>query len=118
MTLTLLTHFQVTMKPSPSYPGYFVTREGVITNRRGHVLRQFADTYGSLKVTVDTPAYKGSATVARMVGEVFCRSFDKSLRALHRDGDKTNCRASNLKWVPVSKVARAPFSKNPRPCHV
>lgn len=102
------------MKPSPSFPGYYVSRDGVITNRRGRVLRQFADSYGNLKVTVDCPDYKGSATVARMVGEVYCRTFLKKLRACYVDGDRANCHADNLRWVPVSKVSKAPFTKNPK----
>ena len=106
------------MKPSPSYPGYFITREGIVTDRRGRVLAQHRNTHGALQVSVNCPGYKGSATVARMVGEVFCKGFNKRLRTAYRDGDKTNCKALNLLWVPVSKVTRAPYSKNPRPAHV
>lgn len=103
------------MLPSPSYPGYFVTRDGVIYSKKiRRPIRQFKDTYGSLKVTVDCPDYKGSATVARMVGEVYCKGFDKKLRAFYKDGNKTNCRASNLKWVPMSQVVGIPYSKNPK----
>jgi hypothetical protein len=54
--------------------------------------------------------------VARVVGRAFCPEFHEDLRPVHKDGNRANCAAKNLKWVPRSQVTGIPYSKTPRPC--
>jgi hypothetical protein len=49
--------------------------------------------------------------VSRLVGELFCGDYQSSLYPLFLDGNPSNCRADNLKWVPRSIVSKPPYSK-------
>jgi len=45
--------------------------------------------------------------VSRLVGAAFCPDYKSSLVAGHKDGDKSNCRASNLLWLTRSQLVKA-----------
>lgn len=100
-------------KSIPSLPGYQISNLGRL--RSGSLIRKVSkDHTGSLTVTVKKDGYNTNVRIARLVGEVFCRGFHPSLRPIHRNGDRSDCRPRNLKWVPPSKVTGNPYSKNPR----
>lgn len=52
--------------------------------------------------------------VARLVGDAFCPDFSPERRAVYLDGDRSNCRADNLKWTSVSEITAHPYSRNPK----
>ena len=61
--------------------------------------------YGTLKASVLMDrGYWTMFVVSRLVGKAFCPEFREELRPIHINGDKTDCRASNLRWVPASAV--------------
>ena len=50
-----------------------------------------------------------SVRISRLVGAAFCPSYRQHLRPFYVDGNKTNCRATNLKWVPMSRLCNPPI---------
>jgi len=56
-----------------------------------------------------------SVRIARLVGAAFCPDFRADLLPKHINGDKTDCRAKNLLWVPRREVTGNPYSINPKP---
>lgn len=96
-----------------SLPGYQISNLGRL--RSGNLIRKVSKDYtGSLTVTVKKGDYTTNVRIARLVGEAFCRRYDPSLRPIYRNGDRSDCRPRNLKWVPPSQVTGNPYSKNPR----
>lgn len=97
-----------------SLPRYEASNLGNVRTRRGRKpLSVWKDANGSLSVNTCQNGIQASRRVARLVAEAWCPSFKPSLRAFYRDGDRSNCRPSNLKWVHPSVVTKAPFSRNP-----
>lgn len=100
----------------PSLPKYEASTEGRIREFRGkRVLPTYPDAYGSLIVNTCYCGVQSTKRVARLVGEAWSRAFKPHLRPIHRDGNRSNCAPTNLKWVPVSQVSRPPHSRNPKP---
>lgn len=61
--------------------------------------------YGTLRVSVLMDrGYWTVHVVSRLVGRAFCPDFREDLRPVHINGDRNDCRASNLRWVPISAV--------------
>lgn len=94
--------------PIPSCPGYFASSHARIRRGEHKILNPWAHRpTGKLQVHI-VKRHPTSAMVARLIGEVFCPSFHPKLRPTYRDGDHTNCRPANLKWVSVAQVTVAP----------
>lgn len=99
-----------------SIPRYEVSNLGRVRLRWERKLVKIqTDPRGILKVNTCYNGVQASRTIARLVGEAWCPRFKAELRALHKDGDRSNCSALNLKWVIQSKVTGLPFSRNPKP---
>lgn len=98
--------------PIKGFPGYEVAPMGAI-RRNGVLLRTFMVSNG-LSLTLSTNDEKTTVRLARIVGAAFCHDFHPSLVPVYLDGDRTNCRARNLKWVSRSEITGNPYSKNPR----
>jgi hypothetical protein len=79
--------------------------------RRNFIKKTPADSNGHLTVQLSADGVPNNLRVARLVGQAFCREFRPWLRPLYLDGNKANCAASNLQWVPQSAVTGIPFSK-------
>lgn len=102
-----------TWKPIPSLPGYKISNTGRL--KSGSLIRKPSkDKNGSLVITVRKDGYSTNVRIARLVGEVFCRGYHPGLRPIYRNGDRSDCRPRNLKWVPPSQVTGIPYSKNPK----
>lgn len=83
---------------------YLIHPDGSIT-RRGKLVATHAAANGSLKVNLLTDkGYRSTFVVARIVGKAFCPDFKPWLRPVYRNGNRNDCRPSNLKWVPVADV--------------
>lgn len=93
-------------KPIPSLSGYEASNQGRV--RKGEqICRTYLDRSGGVVATINVN-HTRSCRIARAVGEAFCPDFKPHLRPKFIDGDKTNCRASNLKWVSIREVSVAP----------
>jgi hypothetical protein len=100
----------------PSIPKYEASTLGRIRVRATRkILSINTDTNGILMVNTNYRGASASRRVCRLVGEAWSRCFKPELRTFYRDGNRSNCQPSNLKWVPQSKVTGAPFSRNPKP---
>lgn len=100
----------------PSLPKYEASTQGRIRVRKtGRILPTYPDKYGALVVNTCYRGVQTSKRVARLVGETWSNAYNQKLRPTYRDGNRANCAATNLKWVPVSQVTKAPYSTNPKP---
>ena len=106
--------------PIPGHEPYEASNMGRIRrniwardNQCPQIMKTKTNKHGAVGVTLVTNGYTGTKYVARLVGATFMPDqFKTHLRAFYKDGDKTNCKPSNLKWVPRSQVTGAPYSKN------
>ena len=105
-------------KQIPGFPGREVSNLGRVRRmdslKRPIYYRTYQDAYGHVKLQIRYQNTPNSLRLARLVGAAFCPSFKPELRQVYKDGDKTNCAASNLKWVSQSKVTGSPYSRNPK----
>ena len=92
---------------------FFGIRRG--PDNRNRIRKTPPDLKGHLTVSLYTNGTPHTLRVARLVGKEFCHDFAPSRRPVYLDGDKSNCAASNLKWVPQKEITGLPFSKNPKP---
>lgn len=93
-------------KPIPNLPGYEVGDNGRIY-KNGKMIWPFETSVGRMAFAATTD--RGNVTtvsVSRVVGKAFCPEFKESLRAQHIDGNLSNCRPGNLRWVPASAVTK------------
>jgi len=101
----------------PSLPNYLISPCGQLKSLIGKCgIRKYSlNRNGSPTFTVKKDGYNTNVSLARLMGEVFCKDYSPELAPRYRDGDKTNCLPRNLKWVSRSEVTGAPYSKNARP---
>lgn len=97
----------------PGHKGYYVSPEGRVKNSRGLVLTPTLVS-GGLSYTLYDRNTKTSVRLSRLVGEAFCGDYGNHKYPLYVNGDRFDCRASNIKWVPRSKVCAHPYSVNPK----
>lgn len=92
-------------------PGYEVSNLGHVrrTSTR-RVLKPQKDAYGSLQIQMKGETFR----VARLVGEAFCPAFREHLIPDFKNGDKHDCRASNLLWKTRSEMSVHPYTRNPK----
>jgi hypothetical protein len=102
-------------KPIPSLPNHKISSHGRLMSPFGTIRKPSKDHTGSLTVTISRGTYTTNVRIARLVGEVFCKAYRPDRNPIYRNGDRSDCRPKNLKWVPQSKVTGAPYSKRPRP---
>lgn len=96
-------------RPVARHPTFAVSNHGRVRNLRGYILTPFN---GSITIRyIKTPH---CLRVARLVGEAFNAGFAKNLVPIYRNGDRSDCRPCNLKWVPRSVIAGSPYSVNPK----
>ena len=45
--------------------------------------------------------YQTTVTIVQLVGSAFCPDFRRGLYCHYKDGNKQNCAATNLRWLPT-----------------
>jgi NUMOD4 motif len=100
-------------KKVENHETYEISNLGRLRNSRGMILKPMFIA-GGLATTLCEKDVKTAVRFSRLVGNAFCPSFRKDRYPIYKDGDNRNCAASNLKWVPRSKVCKPPYSVNPR----
>lgn len=91
---------------SPMCPQLMVDRDGGVFKLSGRRLKQSSTNSGYLRVSVYTDGRKGSMQVHRLVAAAFCPGFNPELCVNHKNGIKTDNRASNLEWVSALENSR------------
>ncbi len=82
--------------------GYMISSEGRVKNKNGRVSEPWGQENEYGWVTIKSRAY----LCHRLVALTFVENPDNKPVVHHVDGDKKNCRASNLKWVSYSENTR------------
>lgn len=79
---------------------YAVTSFGRIwSHRRKQFVKTWPDAQGYLKVTFSVDNKQTSLKLHRLVGLAFVANPDSKPQINHKNGNKRDCRASNLEWV-------------------
>jgi hypothetical protein len=99
-----------------AFPDYQVSDRGRIRRASdGFIYRLTTAPQGYRTLTLTIKRCPQTLRIARIVGAAFCPDYHRSLFPVYLDGQKANCAASNLKWVPRSAVTGSPYSVNSRP---
>ena len=102
----------------PGFKWHEVSSHGRVRKQRAlynpFLYKLVADRNGHQCIQLSHDGVPERFRVSRLVGQAFCPDFSPELRPVYLDGDKTNCRADNLKWVSVSEVTSVPYSRNPK----
>ena len=105
-------------KTIPGFRIHEVSNHGRVRKQRlfksPFVYKTTKDVNGGISVNLTINRMPGVLRVARLVGQAFCKDFRPDLRPVHLDGNKSNCRADNLKWVSISEITAHPYSRNPK----
>lgn len=93
-------------------PGIEVSNEGRLRKgRRFHYTFSTAKD-GSLVRTITVAGIPNTVRLARLVGAAFCKDYNPDRYPVYKNGDRSDCRAANLRWVGRGKVQRlAKFRK-------
>lgn len=79
---------------------YAVTSLGRIwSHRRNKFIKTWHDAQGYLRVTFSVKNKQTSYKLHRLVGDAFIENPDNKPQINHKNGNKSDCRASNLEWV-------------------
>jgi hypothetical protein len=102
-------------KAIPNTPNRFVSNLGRVRKdlplQKPYYFSLSKNRGGSLRLGITYKGRTEAYVVARLVGDAFCKDYRPHLRAVYRDGDRSNCNAKNLKWVPQSQVTGVPYSR-------
>ena len=83
-------------RPARGYEGLFLVSDlGRVMNNHGNEVTKRFDNKGELSVTLKGKAFK----VSRLVGLAFIPHEATDNIIEYIDGDKTNCRSDNLRWI-------------------
>lgn len=96
-------------KKIENHETYEISNLGRLRNKRGRILKPMFIA-GGLATTLCEDNVKTAIRFSRVVGKAFCPSYRDDRYPQYKDGDNRNCAASNLKWVPRSKVCGVPYS--------
>jgi hypothetical protein len=95
-------------KPIPGFDGCQASREGRIKNRRGHVLTGTVTKKGYRQVSLRRGRSRVVALVHRLVALTFLSPPRPDFLVVHINGDKLDCRVSNLELTtPTAYIRRA-----------
>jgi len=79
------------------FPGCIIWEDGVVELPNGRLI---TEPYGTGQVTLPGIHTPRSVNLAKLVASYFVPNPEGWEYVKHVDGDKTNCRADNLEWVP------------------
>lgn len=91
-----------------SYPGYAVSNLGQIRNlRRNRIVKASPNKHGYMCVNLERDGKRRYIPVFRLVALAFCiDDYFDGAEATPRDGDRSNLRADNVKWVTNYEARR------------
>lgn len=106
---------RIQWKPVIGFEAYEVSNTGRVrrADNKRPIQRQKSHSRGHM-IQLSSGGVRSTLRLARIVGATFCPDYREDRYPLFRNGDSSDYRARNLKWVPRSEIAGAPYSKNPR----
>lgn len=97
-------------KPIPEFDNYSVSDMGSVRNEdTGRMMAKLRNQTGIVNVGLSKAGVQYKRALAVLVAEAFVPREGARLTfttPMHRDGDRTNCRAENLLWRPRWFAAR------------
>lgn len=100
------------LKEIPNFTGYFADEDGnIYSSKKGNKIKKLKPQfqkqwdYYSLRLIADC-GNKRHMTVHRLIALTFIQNPDNLAEVNHKDGDKTNNKASNLEWMTKSQNIR------------
>lgn len=86
------------MKQLVDFPNYYITTEGIVINKKNHIIKPFINNKGYVLVRLWNNNKAVSKLVHRLVAETFIPKIEGKCEVNHIDGDKTNNNVDNLEW--------------------
>ena len=86
------------MKQLVDFPNYYITTEGIVINKKNHIIKPFINNKGYVLVRLWNNNKSVSKLVHRLVAETFIPKIEGKCEVNHIDGDKTNNNVDNLEW--------------------
>jgi hypothetical protein len=104
------------MKPIPECQDYAVTKDGrVWSKKRERFLKPyFNKVKGLQQVCLSIKGVKRMAFVHRLVAQAYVPNPENKVAVKHKNGNHTDNRGTNLKWITMSESARAAFKAGTR----
>ena len=87
------------LKPSFLSNEYMVSDEGYVLSKNNKPLKPSINHKGYCIVNLIIDGYRKGVAVHTLVARAFCDGYQPGLTVNHKDGNKTNNKASNLEWV-------------------
>jgi hypothetical protein len=98
----------VEWKKIEGFEDYSISSEGVVRNdKRGSIVKPMLSTSGYHYVHLVKSRKKYTKYIHRLVGLTFLEKGAEDTQIDHIDGNKTNNKVSNLRWVTVSENCMA-----------
>jgi hypothetical protein len=95
------------MRPIPGFPGYLATAAGQIIGKRHHLpMRASLDADGYLQLTLRLDGKTVCRRVHQLIALAFLPPAGPGDTVDHIDRDKSNNRASNLRWMQRAANSR------------
>lgn len=105
------------MKDITGYEGYKINENGVIINKKGHVMRPAINKNGYFRIALETYDENGkllkrtNESVHRLVAKTFLDNPDNLPLVMHKDNDTLHNHVSNLKWGTASENIKQAFDE-------
>ena len=99
------------------YPGYMINENGIVINKKGHVMRPALSNVGRLRVALERYDENGklvsrtNKSISRLVAENFIPNPDNLPIVMHKDNDILHDHVSNLKWGTQSENIQQAFAE-------
>ena len=76
------------MKQLVDFPNYYITMEGIVINKKNHIIKPFINNKGYVLVRLWNNNKSVSKLVHRLVAETFIPKIEGKCEVNHIDGDK------------------------------
>lgn len=96
-------------KDIKGYNGYKINENGVVINKKGHVMRPALSNVGRLRVPLEVydengkKIHRDNKSISRLVAETFIPNPYNLPVVMHKDNDILHNHVSNLKWGTQSE---------------
>lgn len=105
------------MKDIKGYNGYKINENGVVINKKGHIMRQALSNVGRPRIPLEVYDENGNfvrrdnKSVSRLVAETFIPNPNNLPVVMHLDNDVLHNHVSNLKWGTQSENIQQAFNE-------
>lgn len=111
------------MKEIEGYPEYRINENGIVINKKGHVLKPAISNSGYLRLALERHDENGklisrdNRSIHRLVAQTFINNPGNKPLVMHKDNDKLHDHALNLKWGTGSENIQQAFDEERKKIH-